>query len=120
VQAITFAAVILPGEEEGWRRFVQELAEERLHEYGELRRRVGIRNEAVWLACTPRGEVAIAYLEAEDPERIVAALAASEEPFDLWFKGKISKFHDSDLACKPRRSVPELIFRYQDVPEATQ
>ena len=45
--AITFVAPILPNREEEWRRFVQEVVEERLHEYEEFRRRLGIHNESV-------------------------------------------------------------------------
>lgn len=54
--AITFVAPILPNREEEWRRFVQEVVEERLHEYEEFRRRLGIHNESVWLARMERGE----------------------------------------------------------------
>ncbi|HEV8224381.1 MAG TPA: hypothetical protein VGP74_03910, partial [Rubrobacteraceae bacterium] len=50
--AMTFVAPLQPGKEEEWRRFVQDLVEERLHEYEQLRQRLGIRNESVWLART--------------------------------------------------------------------
>ena len=53
--AVTLAASILPGREEEWRRFVQEVAEERIAEYEALRQRLGIRNESVWLARTRKG-----------------------------------------------------------------
>src|SRR5215216_342627 len=96
--AITFVAPILSGKEEEWRRFVQEVVEERLREYEQLRQRLGIRNESVWLARTKMGETVIAYLEVDAPEWIVPALASSEEPFDLWFKQRLLDFHDHAFA----------------------
>jgi predicted secreted hydrolase len=113
--AITLAAPILPNREEEWRRFVQEVVEERLHEYEEFRRRLGIRNESVWLARMTKSETAIMYLEAKDPERIVPALAASEEPFDLWFKEWLLECHGLDLLRAPGRAAAKLIFAYRDV-----
>jgi hypothetical protein len=49
------------------------------------------------------------YLEAEDPERIVAALAASEEPFDPWFKERLLECHGRDLAWASRRVAAKLV-----------
>ncbi len=114
--ALTLVAPILSGREEEWRRFVQEVTEERLQEYEGLRRRLGIRNESVWLAHTKNGdETAMVYAEAENPERIALALAASEEPFDLWFKERLLEYHGLDLVRVPKRAIAKLIFAYQDV-----
>jgi hypothetical protein len=55
----------------------------------------------------------VVYLEAEDPERMASVLAASEEPFDLWFKERLIECHGRNPA--PRRAAAELIFAYQDV-----
>lgn len=112
---VTFIAPVLPAREEEWRRFVQEVAEERLSEYEGLRRRLGFRNESVWLAHTKGGETAMVYLEAEDPERMVTALATSKEPFDVCFKEQLLECHGRDLVRTPRRASTKLIFSYQDV-----
>ena len=116
--AITFVAPILSGKEEEWRRFVQEVVEERLREYEQLRQRLGIRNESVWLARTKMGETVIAYLEVEPPEWIVPALVASEEPFDLWFKQRLLDFHGRTLARSPFRAIAEPIFAYRGISKA--
>ena len=48
--AMTFVAPLLPGKEE-WRRFMQDVVQERLPEYEELRQRLGICNGSMcWLA----------------------------------------------------------------------
>jgi hypothetical protein len=116
MSALTFVAAILPGREEEWRRFVQEVTEERLYEYEGLRRHLGLRSESVWLARTKEGETAVVYLEAENPERILSTLGASEEPFDLWFKERLLEFHGLDLARNPRKAAASLLFAYRGVP----
>jgi len=117
MSAITFVATILPDTEEEWRRFIQEVLEERLPEYDEFRRRLGIHNESVWLARTKRGETAIVHLEAKDPERIVPALTVSERPFDLWFKERLLECHGDEVVQVPSRVAAKLVFAYQDTLE---
>ena len=52
----------------------------------ESRRRLGVSAE--WLVPKPSGGgVAVVYLEALDPERVLEELAASEAPFDSWYSG---------------------------------
>jgi hypothetical protein len=112
--AVALLVPMLPDREEEWRRFVQEVEEERLSEYEGFRRRLGIHNESVWLVRHKGGQTAmVVYLEAKDPERMASALAASEKPFDLWFKERLMECHGRNLV--PRRTAAELIFAYQDV-----
>ena len=111
------SAPLLPGEEE-WRRFVQEVIEERLSEYEQLRQRLGIRNESVWLARTNAGETVIAHLKAEAPEWVAPALTTSRDPFDVWFKERLLEFHGHAYESAPKRMVAKLIFAYPDGYEA--
>jgi hypothetical protein len=112
--AMTLFAPLLPGKEEEWRRFVQEVVEERLPEYEHLRQRLGIRNESVWLARTEVGETIIVHLEVEAPAWIAPALATSEAPFDVWLKERLLEFHGHALVHAPRRAAAKLIFAYPD------
>ena len=116
--AMTFVAPLLPGKEEEWRRFVQEVVEERLPEYEHLRQRLGIRNESVWLARTKAGETVVVHLEVEDATSIEPALATSEAPFDVWLKERLLEFHGHALVRVPRRAAAKLIFAYPDGYEA--
>jgi hypothetical protein len=70
----------------------------------------------VWFTRTPRGELAIACLETENPESAIRLLAASEEPFDAWFKGRLLELHGLDLRRLRPGSMPEEIFAYPDIP----
>jgi hypothetical protein len=115
--AITFVAPLLPGKEEKWRRFVQEVVEERLAEYEQLRQRLGIRNESVWLARTKVGETVIVHLEVGAPEWIAPVLATSEAPFDVWLRERLLEFHGHALVHAPRRAAAKLIFAHPDSSE---
>jgi hypothetical protein len=107
------------GQEEPWRRFLQELSGPRYEEYKESRRRLGISAETTWLA--PRssgGGVAVVYLEAEDPkpalERALRELAAPKAPFDSWYATQMRTLFGCDFAWLPRVSGAELLFSWPE------
>jgi hypothetical protein len=81
----------------------------------ESRRRVGVTAESVWLVAKPSGGgVAVVYLEALDPERVLGELAASEAPFDLWYTGAMRKLFGFDLARLPGAGRTEILFTWRD------
>ena len=112
--------------EEPWRRFLQEISGPRRAEYAKSRRRLGISAESVWLA--PRrsgGGVAVVCLEAEGPdwtpERALREFAASDEPFDSWYRGRMREIFGCDLERSPRVAGGELLFGWREAPgEAEQ
>lgn len=110
---LAFALPILPGKQEAWRRFCQELLESRSDEYKESRRRLGISREVTWFAQTAQGEMALIYMEADHPEQVFSALAASGLPFDDWLRQQLVELHGFEVAKRPRGLVCELIFSWQ-------
>ena len=110
MKALVLALPIVRGKEEEWRRFAQELKETYPREYEDLRRRLGIRAERVWLMQAACGEVALAYAEFEAPQEVIQRLAASDEPFDAWFKEKLLELHGYDLDGPHPKPAPELVF----------
>ena len=103
-------------QEEPWRRLMQELSYARGEEgYVESRRRLGVSAESVWLVPKPSGGgVAVVYLEALDPERVLGELAASEAPFDSWYSGAMRKLFGFDLARVAPAGSGELLFTWRD------
>ena len=99
-------------QEEPWRRLLQELSDTSQEEYVGSRRRLGISAESVWLV--PRmsgGGMAVVYLEALDPERVLRELAASEAPFDSRYSRGTRKLFGFDLA---RVAGGELLFAWRE------
>jgi len=113
VQAMAFVLPLLSGRQEAWRRFHQALQGSRHGEYEESRRRLGITKELVWFAQTPLGEMALVYLETEQPERVLLQLMASTTPFDHWYRQQLLELHTVDVCQLPLRSLNELIFAWQ-------
>ena len=114
MQRISIAGPLLPGKEEPWRRFVQGLAGSRAEEYKDMKQRLGIRDETMWLVRVPRefykGALVFIRLETKEPEKIFQRLKASEHPFDLWLKDRLLEFHGYCFSDPSPRMEPELIF----------
>ena len=108
--ALIVTAPILPGKVERWRRLCQEMDGRRRAGYRESRRRLGIAREAAWLLQTPRSELAVICLEADEPEEIVQRLAVSDHPFDRWFRAQLAEILGLDLANLFQGARAELIF----------
>jgi hypothetical protein len=53
-------------------------------------------------------------LEAEDPERVLGELAASDAPFDSFYSGRMRKLLGLDLARLGRAASGELLFTWRD------
>jgi hypothetical protein len=102
-------------QEEPWRRFLQELSGPRYEQYAQSRRSLGILAESVWFAPKPPGGgVAIVYLEAEDPERALRELAASDAPFDTWYGTQMRKLFGHDFARLTRVAGGEPLFAWRE------
>lgn len=122
MSSITFFGPLLPGKEEPWRRFLQQLLGSRLEEYEALRRRLGVSGEKVWLVRSRRCDVVVVRLEVEQPESGLRKLADSCGIFDVWFKEKLGEFHGCDLSALAWSPAPELVFEdreanWKTVPE---
>ena len=103
-------------QEEPWRRFLQELSGPRYEEYAQSRRSLGILAEFVWLAPKPSGGgVAVVFLEAEDPERALRELAASETPFDSWYGKEMRRLFGRDFARLARVAGGEPLFAWREM-----
>ncbi len=86
--AVAFALPILPGQED----LVRSLGEavsgsgELREEYEESRKRLGIREEKVWVQRTPIGASILVYWETDDPQRTLREIADSQDEVDKRFK----------------------------------
>lgn len=111
--AIIFAAPILPGQSEGWRRFLQEMMESHRPEYEKSRRRLGVSEERVWIAETANGNVAVVAVIAAQPEQVLARLATSELAVDRWYREQLLALQGFDLTKALSRASPELVLEWR-------
>ncbi len=92
-----FMLPILPGWEEADRRLFAEIQGPRRAEYEAAWRRLGVRTERTWHQRGPQGTLAVVYLEADDQGQVFADIAASDDPFVVWWREQIKAVHGVDL-----------------------
>jgi hypothetical protein len=96
--AIGFIAPLLPGKTETDRVAMTSCWRgERKEAYERSRRRLGITREAVFIQPTPNGDVAVVYWEADDVGAALKGMAASDDPFDEWFRDHVREVHGVNL-----------------------
>jgi hypothetical protein len=85
-RGFAFAAPLQPGKTDVAREFAREAYFTRQAEMAESRISLGLTREETFLNQTPAGEVVVVYLEGPDPIDGNRRFAASNRPFDRWFK----------------------------------
>lgn len=111
--SLTLALPILPGKLEAWRRFCQELVEGRHDPQQGLGERLGVKAVRAWLLRTSGGAVALLRFESEEPDQLLARLAASQHPSSRWLRRQLSELHSLDLEPGSLRPQLELVFELE-------
>ncbi|MGH2596450.1 MAG: DUF6176 family protein [Actinomycetota bacterium] len=89
-RGLAFCAPLMPGVEDAGRAFAREAFETRRDEMSASRRAFDETVEVVTLQATPHGSIICVYLEGADPAGSNRSFAASDAPFDVWFKGQLA------------------------------
>ena len=86
--AFAFSLPILPGQEEEARRISALASEsgELREEYERSRKRLGIKEEKVWIQQVPIGQAIIVYWDTDDPQRTLREIANSQDEADQKFR----------------------------------
>ncbi|MCB1487391.1 MAG: hypothetical protein KDJ88_08030 [Bauldia sp.] len=110
-QTICFTIPLLPGATDVDRdEMLACWRGDRATQHRASRARHGITREATWIQQTPMGDVAIVLLESDDLAASLSGIAASDEPFDAWFRSHVKTVHGVDLAAGMH--LPEQILDY--------
>ena len=107
----SFAAPLVKGKTEVWRKAVAEIKGPRNAAYKESRRQLGIRREHVSLQSTPMGDIVVVHMDASD-EGVLAAMMRSTSDFDTWFRNTVLiDAHGFDPNASP--SPVEVVLDYK-------
>lgn len=104
-----FFVPILPGKTEAARVFAGLLQNERREELD--RAQTTVTKESWFLQETPMGDFLIVYYVSPDPERVHAALAVSQEPFDVWFRAQVLDITGIDIST-PLPNLPSQVLAW--------
>jgi hypothetical protein len=108
-RGLAFCAPLIPGVEDAGRAFTREAFETRRDEMAASRRALDQTVEVVTLQETPQGSIICVYLEGADPAGANRTLAASDAPFDMWFKGQLATLFPPEIDfSKPLPPVREM------------
>jgi hypothetical protein len=106
-RGMALCAPLAPGATERARAFVADAYHR--DEFTASRRRLNVSEELLTLQSTPQGDIVGIYIEGDDPQKGNAGFAASQDPFDLWFKEELTKiFPPAVDFSKPVEGVEEL------------
>jgi hypothetical protein len=109
MQQICLALPVLMGRTGLARRLVAEVAGERRGALDELELRLGVERSVWYLAGTPLGDLLIAYLELERPERARQLLATTQDGLGTWLNAGLRDATGIDLSAGERPVLPELL-----------
>jgi hypothetical protein len=115
MSAVAFALPILPGQENLVRSFGEAVSGsgELREGYEESRKRLGIREEKVWLQRTPIGYSIIVYWETEDPQRTLREMANAQDEVDEKFRRVVENAAPAIDFSKENPLSNELLFEWK-------
>jgi len=107
-RGMALCAPLAPGATERARAFVADAYNR--DEFTASRRRLNVTEELLTLQSTPQGDIVGIYIEGDDPAKGNAGFAASQDPFDLWFKEELKKIFPPAIDwSKPVEGVEEIL-----------
>jgi hypothetical protein len=104
---------VLPGKEEELRTFAHELAGARRDAAAEFYRSLEVTHESWHLQNTPHGAWVIGVTEVNAPIELKAKeYAASNRPFDRWFKDQVYQLSGVNPDLEPLGPPTEMLFEF--------
>jgi hypothetical protein len=102
-----FIVPLRPDKIEAVRAFTREAFIDRVLELTESRRALGLNVNVATLSSNPMGDFLCVYREGDDTERASREFAASDRPFDRWFKDRLAELTEVDFN-QPMPPVQQL------------
>jgi hypothetical protein len=106
--SLSMAMPVKPGKSAELRSFVDEVLGVRRAEFEASEKRIGITREGWYFQPTPMGDLAIVWVEADDPMTSLGSFIRSQDPFDAWFKAQVLDITGVDLNEAPEGG-PEVL-----------
>ena len=105
-------AMVVPlasNEVEAWKAWIRECIGPRREEFDEFNERMGLTLHRAWLTQSSQGPLVIVVLDGPGAEDFMQRMATSQEPFDKWFRERVSEIHEIDFS-QPNAAPPSELF----------
>jgi len=102
------AVPLKPNKASEWKAWIHECLGPRKEEFAAFNERMELTLHRAWLIGRREGPLVIAVFDGPGADTFLQKLASSEEPFDKWFRKRISECHDFDLSKLNAMPKPEL------------
>ena len=113
MSSVAVALPILPGKTAAWQKLIGELTTNRRADLDNFHRRFGLTRADWYLNQTPGGDVAIVVLEGPDAAGAFMQWGASQDPFDLYFKGEVGPLYGVDFNQPPAGPAPQQVYAFR-------
>ena len=107
------AVPVLETKVDEWRAWVLECTGPRRVEFDRFNERMGLTLHRAWLMQTLQGPLAIVVFDGPGADNFLQKMATSQEPFDRWFRGRISEYHAIDFSRPNILNPAELFLDWQ-------
>ncbi len=107
------AVPVLEAKADDWKAWVLECMGPRREEFDRFNERMGLTLHRAWLMQTRQGPLAIVVFDGPGAENFLQKLATSREPFDRWFRERISEYHAIGFSRPDILSLGELFLDWQ-------
>lgn len=104
-----------PGQTDAARAFAQECVGSRFADFDASERRINILVENWYLQRMGGAEFFTIYVEGPDINASMGAFAASQDPFDSWFKAQVRELTGIDISAgpPPPDAIAETLAEYK-------
>jgi hypothetical protein len=103
---------LLPDKVDAWKSWIHECQGPRRDEFESLNERMELTLHRAWLLQTERGPQVIVVFEGMGSKTFLRRLAKSQEPFDRWFRQRITEYHGVDFSKVDAMKPSEMVLDY--------
>jgi hypothetical protein len=99
---------IIPSKVPAWKAWIRELTQSRKEEFEAFNERMELTLHRAWLAQGSEGPLVIVVVDGPGAKNYVRKLASSREPFDRWFRERVTEYHGLDFSKLDALPQPEI------------
>ena len=111
--ALALAFPIRPGKTEEWKRAIADVTGPHRGETEDSHQRLGFTKVNWFLQQTQEGDIAIVYLEGDNPGRSYLLGLQSDHPYDYWFAQQFKSLFSFCFKQMPHKVPSEQVFEWQ-------